>query len=351
MAFLPVQNVGIRGISACVPKDILENKKYSGFAKGESEAIIAAIGIERHRIASLDICSSDLCFHAAEKLISDLNWIKSEIDCLVFVSQTPDYILPATSCLLQSRLGLKEDIIAFDIPLGCSGWIYGLEVLASLLSHGTLKKGLLLAGDTTLKFCSSEDKSTFPLFGDAGTATALEYDHSGPGFKFHSGTDGKGFDAILIPEGGFRNPVSESSFKKVEIKPGIKRNRLQVILEGMKVLSFSISKAPESINKLAANFGIDLSQVDYLVLHQANQFINERIRNKLNLPVEKVPYSLKNYGNTGPGSIPLTMITELSQDLANNKRSIIACGFGVGLSWGTVHFVSDRIVCPEIIEI
>lgn len=351
MAFLHVPNVGIKGISACVPKDILENKQYSGFASDEADNIIAAIGIERHRIAGKDVCSSDLCFHAAEKLINELNWVKSDIDCLVFVSQTPDYILPATSCLLQKRLGLKEEVIAFDIALGCSGWIYGSQVLSSLLSHGYLKKGLLLVGDTTLKFCSPEDKSTFPLFGDAGTVTALEYDDSDPGFKFHTATDGNGYEAIFIPDGGFRNQVSDSSFNMVEIKPGIKRNRLQVILDGMNVLTFSITRAPESINMLSEKFNIDLRQIDYFLLHQANKFINERIRNKLKLPVEKVPYSLKNYGNTGPGTIPLTMVTEISQDLRNSRRNIIASGFGVGLSWGSVQFFTENIVCPEIIEI
>lgn len=351
MAFLHIPHVDIKGISACVPKTVLDNKQYSGFASGESETIITAIGIERHRMAGKHICASDLCFHAAEKLINNLNWVKSDIDCLIFVSQTPDYILPATSCLLQNRLGLKEDVIALDISLGCSGWIYGLQVLASLLSHGYLNKGLLLVGDTTLKFCSPEDKSTFPLFGDAGTATALEYDNSALGFKFHSATNGNGYDAIIIPDGGFRNQVSDSSFKMIEIKPGIKRNRLQVILNGMNVLSFSISKAPESIKMLSEKFEIDLQEIDYFLFHQANLFINERIRSKLNLPARKVPSSLKNYGNTGPATIPLTMVTEIGQDLCNYKRNIIACGFGVGLSWGSVQFYAKNIICSEIIEI
>jgi 3-oxoacyl-[acyl-carrier-protein] synthase-3 len=351
MAFLHIPNVSIKGISACVPKNILENKQYSGFTGVESDAIIAAIGIERHRIAGKEVCTSDLCFHAAERLINDLNWARSDIDCLVFVSQTPDYILPATSCLLQNRLGLNEEVAALDITLGCSGWVYGLQVLSSLLSHGYQRKGLLLVGDTTLKFCSPEDKSTFPLFGDAGTATALEYDKSDPGFNFHSATDGSGYEAIIIPDGGFRNQASESSFEMVEIKPGIKRNKLQVILDGMNVLSFSISRAPESINMLSERFNIDLGQVDYFLFHQANKFINERIRNKLKLPVEKVPYSLKNYGNTGPGTIPLTMVTEIGQDLHKNKRNIIACGFGVGLSWGSVYFFTENIICSELFEL
>lgn len=351
MAIMQIKDVCVRGISACVPKNNLENKDYSGFNAEEAITIPAAIGIERHRIADKNTCASDLCYYSAEKLIADLGWAKEEIDVLVFVSQTPDYILPATACLLQTRLGLKEEVIAFDIPLGCSGWVYGLQVITSLLSHGFLRKGLLLVSDTTLKFCSPEDKSTFPLFGDAGTATALEYMKSAPGFRFHSATDGSGCEAIQIPDGGYRNQVTVSSLEMSEIKPGIKRNRLQVVLNGVNVLTFSISKAPESINKLSKSFNFNLSEIDYFLLHQANFFINERIRNKLKLPIEKVPYSLRNFGNTGPASIPMTMVTELRKDLVHHKRNIIACGFGVGFSWGSVQLFADKIVCPELIEL
>lgn len=350
MAFLHVPGVTIKGISACVPVNNIENKQYSGFSSCESENIIAAIGVERHRMADQDTCASDLCFQAAERLIYELNWKKEEIDCMIFVSQTPDYILPATACLLQARLGLRKEVAAFDISLGCSGWIYGLQVIASLLSHGYLRKGLLLVSETILKYCSEEDKSTFPLFGDAGAATALEYDKYAPGFKFHLATDGTGYDALYIPDGGFRNQVSESSLELVEIKPGIKRSPLHLVLNGMNILSFSISKAPESILMLSERFEIDLNTIDYFLLHQANRFINERIRNKLTLPAEKVPYSLKNYGNTGPATIPLTMVSEIREQLRNNKTSIIACGFGAGLSWGSVHFCTESIICPEIIE-
>ena len=351
MAFLHIPRVNITGVSACVPETRVENINYKGFHPEEVNNVIAAIGVEERRVADENICASDLCYHAAEKLINDLGWKKSDIDCLIFVTQTPDYILPATSGILQDRLKLDEEIFVLDVSLGCSGWIYGLQVAASLLSHGYMKKGLLLAGDTQLKFTSVDDKSTFPLFGDAGTATALEFDEKSDGFRFHTATDGTGYDAIIIPDGGYRNPVSLSSFEPVEISPGIKRNRMQVILDGMNVFSFSISRAPESINKLSERFSIELQDIDYFVFHQANLFMNERIRRKLHIPPEKVPYSLKHYGNTGPATIPLTMVTELGRSLSDGRKNILACGFGVGLSWGSVQFFTDNIVCSEIIEI
>lgn len=351
MSFLHVQKVSVRGVSTCVPKTIFENSQYTGFSEDEALKFISTTGVVRKRIASPETCTSDLCLAAAEKLIDDLKWAKDEIDCLIFVTQTPDFILPATSCLLQTRLGLTENVFALEISLGCSGWIYGLQVISSLLSHGQLKKGLLLVGDTTLKPCSSEDKSTYPLFGDAGTATALEYDEDSTGLDFHFATDGTGYDSIIIPDGGYRNSVSAESFKMNEIEPGIRRNKLQTVLDGMNVFSFGITKAPESINRLASHFNIELEKVDYFLFHQANFFMNEKIRKKLKLPVEKVPYSLNNFGNTSSATIPLTMCTEISNKLSNSKNKIIACGFGVGLSWGSVYFEASNIICSELVEI
>jgi len=350
MSFLHIPNVRLAGVAACVPKTILENSNYGLFSAEEAEKFMATTGVERRRKADPETTTGDLCIKAAEKLIKDLGWTKEGIDVLIFVTQTPDYILPATSCLIQNKLKLREDIYALDISLGCSGWIYGLEVISSLLSHGQLRKGLLLVGDTMLKPCSVEDKSTYPLFGDAGTASAIEYDDGLPGFKFHTATDGSGYEAIIIPDGGYRNEVMPSSLVMTEIEPGIKRNRLQTVLDGMNVFSFGISKAPESIKMLAEKFKIDLEQVDYFLFHQANLYMNEKIRKKLKIPMEKVPYSLKNYGNTSSATIPLTMVTEIIHDISSESKSIIACGFGVGLSWGTVQFITDTLVISEIIE-
>lgn len=184
MAYLRINNVKVSGISACVPETKLINDNLD---------FIKTTGIKEHRQASTEICSSDLCQDAAEKLISELGWSRDEIDALVFVSQTPDYkSVPATSCLLQDKLGLSKDCYTIDISLGCSGWVYGMSVIASLMQSGGIKKGLLLAGDTPLKFCSPNDKSTFPLFGDAGTVTALEYSEVSSPMYFGLNSNGGG---------------------------------------------------------------------------------------------------------------------------------------------------------------
>lgn len=351
MAFLQIPSVSLKGIAACVPAKCQETIEYPRFSNEDAEKFISSTGVERRRVAGDLMCTSDLCQAAAEKLISELCWAKEEIDCLIFVSQTPDYKLPPTSCLIQSRLGLKNDLFTLDISSGCTGWIYGMQVISGLMSHGSYKRGLLLVGDTNSKICSPEDRSTYPLFGDAGTATAFEFDPGSEGFRFHSAADGLGYKAIIIPDGAGRNPFTLESLDVKDIETGIRRNSLHIALDGMNVFSFGITSAPDSINKLIENYNIDTKQVDYLVLHQANLFLNEKIRKKVKFPIEKVPYSLRNYGNSSSASIPLTICIELKDMISDQKCKFIGCGFGVGLTWGSVYFETDHIVCPNLIEV
>jgi 3-oxoacyl-[acyl-carrier-protein] synthase-3 len=355
MAFFSIPGIEMRGIACCVPSKKENNSDISILSSEEKEKLIVSTGIELRHLSTKDICSSDLCLQAAEKLIKDLQWDKDEIDVLIFVTQTPDYILPATSCILQDRLGLRESCYTLDISLGCSGWIYGLSVISSLLLTYCMgkegKKGLLLAGDTISKLCSVNDKSSYPLFGDAGTATGIEYRNETEGFKFQIGCDGNGFKTIIIPDGGYRNTINMDSFKEEKNSDGISRNKLNLILDGMDVFTFGITKAPDSVNQLIDYFTLDKDRIDYFVFHQANKFMNEKIRKKLKLPEEKVPYSLRGYGNTSSATIPLTIVTELKSSLINAKKEIIACGFGVGLSWGSVHFIADKLVCSDLVEI
>ncbi|MFO7851433.1 MAG: ketoacyl-ACP synthase III [Bacteroidota bacterium] len=351
MAFQEIKNVQIKGISACVPEFKEDNKTIQLFqTEEESFNYIKATGVEyRRMVKDTGVCTSDLCYHSALRLMEEIAWMPEEIDCLIFVSQTPDYILPATSCTLHDRLALSNDCYVLDISLGCSGWVYGLSVIGSLLSGGTMKKGLLLAGDTTTVTKSPRDKSAYPLFGDAGTATALEFNPDAESLKFNFGTDGKGHDAIIIQDGGFRNFFNEKSLEVKEVESGIFRNRLQSIMNGPAVFSFGITKAPRSVNAVLEYFGVSKEDIDYFVFHQANLFMNETIRTKLKIEPEKVPYSLKDYGNTSSASIPLTIVSQIRSNL--NNKQLLACAFGVGLSWATVIFDANDIKCPQLIEI
>lgn len=352
MSYQRINSVRIDGIAACVPATSEENSSLGLFiSNDEYEKFVATTGIERRRVVSQGLCTSDLCFAAAEKLIADLQWNKDEIECLIFVSQTPDYKLPATSCILQNRLGLPKECMSFDISMGCSGWIYGMTTISSILAAGNIKKGLLLVGDTVTVTKSPLDKSTYPLFGDAGTATAVSHTPGSPEINACLYTDGSNYEAIMIEDGGYRNPVTTDSFEMVEYENGLKRNRLQSILDGSSVFTFGISKAPQCVNKLMEHFEIDKDSIDYFLFHQANMLMNEKIRTKLKLDVEKVPYILNDFGNSSSASIPLTMVVALRELLKQKQQKIIACGFGVGLSWGAMAFELDKIVCCELIEI
>jgi 3-oxoacyl-[acyl-carrier-protein] synthase-3 len=355
MAFFKIENVKISGISACVPKEIEENNSYPLFENEGVKNFIATTGVERKRMSPENICTSDLCVTAAKVLITELQWKKEDISVLVFVTQTPDYILPATSPIMQDRLGLTKGCYTLDISLGCSGWVYGMSVVAGLLKalfpQDVAAKALLLTGETTSKTSSKEDKSAYPLFGDAGTATALEYGIDVGPMLFGMNSDGSGYKAIIINDGGYRNPISPTSLDKVTRGEGIASNNTQVILEGMDVFSFGIKEAPKSVNALIEYFDLNKDQIDYITFHQANLFMNEQIRKKLKLPSEKVPYSLRDFGNTSSASIPLTFVTQIRDELREKKLSHIACGFGVGLSWGSMYFTTDHIVCPSLVEV
>jgi 3-oxoacyl-[acyl-carrier-protein] synthase III len=349
VAFLHTKNVSIAGLSACVPNRVEDNMSITLLSPSEIEKLIKTTGIEKRHIADTPTCTSDLCFKAADRLINELGWKREEIDGLIFVTQTPDYILPATAPVLQKRLGLSTDCFSLDISLGCSGYVYGLSTLAGYMQSGMIKKGLLLVGDTSSKYCSPEDKSTYPLFGDTGSATALQYHEGHQGIRFQLGSDGGGDAAIMIKDGGYRNPFNSVSLQRNHVEEGISRNNLELVLDGMDVFSFGISKAPQSINELINRFEIDKETIDLFFFHQANLMMNERIRKKLHLAESKVPYSLKNFGNTSSASIPLTMVTESAGALRNGRQHIAGCGFGVGLSWGSFECVTTDLVIPDLI--
>ena len=351
MALFKIDNVKISGVSACVPKQVEDNAAYPFFDDKALRDFAATTGVERKRKADANTCTSDLCIAAAEVLISDLGWNKDEISIVTLVTQTPDYILPATSPIIQDKLGLSRECYTLDISLGCSGWVYGMSAVSALLANSVpsnssaSRKALMMAGDTPLKTGTSfEDKSTYPLFGDAGTVVALEYHPNAEPLLFSMNSDGSGYEDIIIYDGGYRNPFSATSLDKIERGDGIISNNLQTALNGMNVFSFGITEAPKSVNGLIEAFSLDKNAIDYFTFHQANLFMNEQIRKKLKLPSEKVPYSLKNFGNTSSASIPLTMVTELHKDMSGKKLQHIACGFGVGLSWGSMYFTTDHIV-------
>lgn len=345
MAFLKFNNSRIVGIAAGVPS-VVEPTISTTDAYDASDYMETTGVLEKRH--SEEFTTADLCQAAAEKLMSDIGWEASEIDALIFVSQTPDYILPATSCVLHGKMGLKKDCYTLDISLGCSGWVYGLSSILALMESGSIKKAILMAGDA--KKCAPEEHDQ--LFGYAGTATALEYcsDAAKP-IMFDLGSDGTGYDAIIRPGGGSRNPFNEHSLELKECEDGRMRHDIQTRMKGMDVFAFGITTAPKSIKKLSKEFDIDYLDADYFVFHQANRKMNETIRKKLKIEPEKCPYSMTHFGNTSSASIPLTIVTQTKDEATKGKKKFICCGFGVGLSWGTVAFETDNLVISDLVEL
>lgn len=350
MAKITFSNIRIAGISACVPRRVERNMDYDRISEEERKLLIKTTGIAEKRKVPKGVTTSDLCFQAAEKLISELQWNKEDIEVLVFVSQSGDYLLPATAVILQQRLGLSKNCLAFDVGLGCSGHVYGLSIVNGLLQSGQIKKALLLAGDASDISKSYKDKSVYPLFGDAGTATAVEFASPAPPMYFSLQSDGSGYENIIIYGGHARNPPTAASLVSKEIEKGIERRPIDLVLNGAAIFDFSLREVPPSLKQTAAFANTPLDKIDYFVLHQANLLMNETIRKLMKLPPEKFPYSLREYGNTSSASIPLTIVTQLRQQVTEKSLTLLLSGFGVGLSWGTCILQTDGIVCPELIE-
>lgn len=345
MATIRINKIRVAGVAAGVPKNVV--KTVSTTDRYDDEAYIASVGVREKRFSN-DFTASDLCEVAFYRLISDLGWNKNDVDLLLMVTQTPDYILPATSCVLHGKIGLKKSCLCFDINLGCSGWVYSMATALSLMTCGNAKRAIVLAGDARKQVPEEHDQ----LFGFAGTATALEYDDFAAPITIDLGTDGTGYDAIIRPGGGSRNPITLDSLVLRDCEDGRKRHACQTRMKGMDVFAFGISVAPKSIKQVLSESGVSIDNVDYFVFHQANIKMLETIKKKLGLSDEQVPYSLVNFGNTSSASIPLTIVTELSEKLKGRNSLLIGCGFGVGLSWGTILFsIDDNFVISELEEV
>ncbi|CAN5452467.1 ketoacyl-ACP synthase III [soil metagenome] len=350
MAQATVNNVRLRGLVSAVPRNEVSNLDCAPERRPERERLVRNIGIHTRRVCDAGVVFSDLALVAAEQLIEGLGWRKEEIDALIVVTQSPDYPIPATSIILQDRLGLPQTTLAFDINLGCSGYPYGLFTLGSMLSANGIRKGIVLVGDKSSNPLSL-DNGLLSLFGDAATATALEFDPSAPPMYFQMGSDGGGHRAIIIEAGGQRVPFQASHLERLPGADGISRKGSDVILDGPAILNFSIREVPPLVTGLLASSPYAVADVDHFVFHQANRMINETIRKKLGLPVEKVPMSLHDFGNTSSASVPVTMTVRLQESLAEGPKRLFMAGFGVGLSWAAAIVDVDRPYLPALVEV
>lgn len=337
MAYWNIKNVALRGVTGTVPNNPVKTADLPYFTPEEADTFDATVGIKNRYIAPNDVCASDLCFDAAERLIAGLEWEKESIDVLVFASVTGDYKTPPTSAILQDRLGLPSTTFVVDLPMGCCGCMYGINVAGNMLSAGTAKRALVLVGDTAMRMGNPNDKSRGPLFGDSGTALALEYDTTANDIIIDFNTMGTGYQALMTPHGGYRHPVTQESFIEEDFGNGIIRAPKDALINGMDVFSFAITKPPLSVKKMLEDQGLDKDKdIDFFLIHQANKLIVDRLVKKLKLPVEKVPYNLQEFGNLGGASILMLMVSEIAEELSSRPLTLLCSSFGLGLTWGTM---------------
>jgi len=333
---LTLSDVALRGVACALPPNVVELASLEqALGVDDVRRIVRTTGIHSLRVASPGQCASDLCEAAALQLMRSLDVPPHSVDGVVFVSQTPDYRMPATSVLLQHRLGLPNTCVAFDVNYGCSGFVYGLLQSAMLVALGACRRVLLLAGDVMSPYLNAHDKANRMVFADGGSASLVE--RGAEQWHFQTWTDGSGAPFLIIPAGGARLPISAHTAVSHICRDGQPRALEQLHMHGTKVLSFAAREVPGLLREVATAAGYDLEQAGFIGLHQANRYVVRTIRRLLELPERVVPTDSGAFGNTGPCSIPLLLSSEASVLRQQNEleRSIL-CGFGVGYSAAAV---------------
>ena len=315
----------ISKISYYLPEDRRENPK---------SRLMKKTGIGAVHISDEQETASDLAFNAADKLLSERG-TRADVDFLVFCTQSPDYILPTTACILQDRLGLGNNCGSYDFNLGCSGYIYGLSMAKGLVETGQAQNVLLLTGETYSKYINPDDNTVKPLFGDAGTATLIEgFDSEISGLRsFSFGTNGSGYENLIVPVGGARYPFQSSKIIEDSDEYGNKRTNQNLYMNGSAISDFALEVVPDTVNKVLLKEGIDKSVVDYYVFHQANKFMLEFLQQKCDLLGRPFWNDVSEYGNTVSCSIPIALCDLKLQEPDLKLEQVMIAGFGVGLSW------------------
>jgi 3-oxoacyl-[acyl-carrier-protein] synthase-3 len=326
----------IRSIAYYVPKAVLSNVDLAvEFPEWSIEKIQEKTGILERHIAGPGECSSDLAFHAARELFCSGACLPSEIDYLLLCTQSPDYFLPTTACILQDRLGIPTASGALDFNLGCSGYIYGLGLAQGLIQTGQARNVLLITAETYSKFIHPQDKSVRTLFGDAAAATLIAANDGAPrAIKYVFGTDGKGAANLIVPAGGMRQPASAATAEVAEDASGNRRSAENLYMNGAEIFNFTLQTIPDCVARLLEQTGKTSAEIDLFVFHQANWFMLDHLRRKLKVPPERFHIGLSSCGNTVSSSIPIALKQARDDGKLPDGSLVMLVGFGVGYSWG-----------------
>lgn len=324
----------LRALSVHLPADALTNEALAAAHPGWDLARLERkIGIKARRVVAAGECASDLAFEAARRLLDSGVVDRSRIDGLLLCTQSPDYFLPTTACILQDRLGLPTTCAALDFNQGCSGYVYGLMLAKGLVAGGLLRNVLLLTAETYTRYIHPDDRVVRPLFGDGATATLVTAEPGGARLgAFEMGTDGSGFAHLIVPAGGARTPTGERGGAPEPDEDGLMRGPEHLYMDGRALFDFTLARVPEVLQALMAKTGLELSAVDWFVMHQANAFMNEHLRAKLKIPKEKAPLVFEAVGNTVSNTIPIALASEGARFRPGDR--VVLTGFGVGFSWG-----------------
>ena len=326
----------IKKIGFHLPERVLDNEQLAAAANNWSaEKILLKTGISKRHVAGQDDCASDLAVAAVADLFADGAAKPEDIDYLLLCTQSPDYFLPTTACLLQNRLGLPTACGALDFNLGCSGFVYGLGIAKGLIESDQARNVMLITAETYSKFIHPSDRSVRTLFGDAAAATLVSGVESdvpllGP---FVYGTDGSGAENLIVPTGGMRRPVVANP-DVLEDKDGNKRTINNLFMNGPEIFKFTLQTVPRTVSELLTASAKQPEEIDFYVFHQANQYMLEHLRKKLSIPPEKFCISMRECGNTVSSTIPLALHALSKENKLQPGHLVMLVGFGVGYSWG-----------------
>lgn len=334
---MPLQ-AEIKSIAAYLPEHYLDNSELAQrFSNWTEEKIVQKLGICRRPIAATDETSVDMAVKAAEKLFEHTATEQQDIDFLLFCTQSPDYLLPTSACIIHEKLGLPKSCGALDFNLGCSGYIYGLSLAKALIENGTAKNVLFITSETYSKFINPLDRATRPLFGDGAAATLVstsdtpsEVPPIGP---FVFGTDGGGAGLLIVPAGGQRVPKSAETAIEHADGQGSVRSLEQIKMNGPGIFSFAIDRVPPTVEELLQKSGKSRDEIGCYVFHQANKYMLDRLRELCNLEEKNYFNNVMERGNTVSSSIPIGMVDAWNDGMLKSEQWVMLVGFGVGLSW------------------
>lgn len=324
--------VELSAITTYLPKLTVTNEQLCvDFPDWNAEKIEDKLGIKQRCVAAENETSSDMGYAAANELFRHFD--RETVDFLLFCTQSPDYFLPTSACILQEKLGLSKSTGALDFNLGCSGFIYGLALAKGLVEASIAKNVLLITAETYSKFIHPRDRANRSIFGDGACAALVKFNDTNKIFDFDFGTDGSGFDNLIVRTGGMRNRDGNPNERNDEAGNIISDGHLY--MNGPEIFNFTIRMVPETISRCLTSNNLSIEEIDYFIFHQANEYMLNHLRKKLKIPAEKFYQNMKNTGNTVSSTIPFAIKDAVSNGLIQKGNKVLLCGFGVGYSWGT----------------